>query len=155
MGDVLSLIEKAEATVDQDKAKEMERKLRQQQFTLEDFKDQMVQLRSMGSLDDILNMLPQGGNIPKEIKQMSLNEKSLVRIEAIIGSMTREERHNPSILNSSRRRRIAKGSGTTVQDVNRLLNQFNQMQKMFKQMNMTGKKGMGKKMKKLKNRFPF
>ncbi len=155
MGDVLSLIEKAEATLDQDKAKEMEKKLRQQQFTLEDFRDQMGQLRSMGSLDDILNMLPSGGNIPKEIKQMSLNEKSLIKIEAIIGSMTREERTNPSILNSSRRRRIAQGSGTTVQDVNRLLNQFNQMQKMFKQMNMSGKKGMGKKMKKLKNRFPF
>ncbi len=155
MGDVLSLIEKAEATIDQDKAREMEKKLRQQQFTLEDFRDQMVQLRSMGSLDDILNMLPEGGNIPKELKQMSLNENSLKRVEAIISSMTRQERYNPSILNSSRRRRIARGSGTTVQDVNRLLNQFSQMQKMFKQMNPAGKKGMGKKMKKMKKRFPF
>ncbi len=155
MGDVLSLIEKAEATIDQDKAKEMEKKLRQQQFTLEDFKDQMVQLRSMGSLDDILNMLPEGGGIPKELKQMSLNEDSLKRVEAIISSMTKQERYNPSILNSSRRRRIARGSGTTVQDVNRLLNQFNQMQKMFKQMNASGKKGMTKKMKKMKKRFPF
>lgn len=155
MGDVLSLIEKAEASIDQDKAREMEKKLRQQQFTLEDFKDQMVQLRSMGSLDDILNMLPEGGNIPKEIRQMSLNENNLKRVEAIISSMTREERYNPSLLNSSRRRRIAAGSGTTVQDVNRLLNQFNQMQKMFKQMNSGGKKGMAKKMKKIKKRFPF
>ncbi len=155
MGDVLSLIDKAEAAVDQDKAREMEKKLRQQQFTLEDFRDQMVQLRSMGSLDEIMNMLPEGAGIPKEIKQMSLNEKSLKRVEAIIGSMTREERYNPSILNSSRRRRIALGSGTTVQDVNRLLNQFNQMQKMFKQMNAAGKKGMAKKMKKMKKKFPF
>ncbi len=155
MGDVLSLIEKAEATIDQDKAKEMEKKLRQQQFTLEDFKDQMVQLRSMGSLEDILNMLPEGAGLPRELKQMSLNENSLKRVEAIIGSMTGEERHNPSILNSSRRQRIARGSGTTVQDVNRLLNQFNQMQKMFKQMSAGGKKGMAKKMKKMKKKFPF
>ncbi len=155
MGDVLSLIEKAEATIDQDKAKEMEKKLRKQQFTLEDFRDQIAQLRSMGSLDDILNMLPDGGYIPKEIKQMSLNEDSFKVVEAIIGSMTGNERQDPTILNSSRRRRIARGSGTTVQDVNRLLNQFNQMQKMFKQMNLADKKGSSKKMKKVKKKFPF
>ncbi len=155
MGDVLSLIEKAEASVDQNKAREMEQKLRKQQFTLDDFKDQLGQLRSMGSLDEILNMIPGGGNIPKEVRQMSLNEDSFTRVEAIIGSMTKQEKQDPSLLNSSRRRRIAMGSGTTVQDVNRLLNQFGQMQKMFKQMDSFDKKGGMKKLKKGKKGFPF
>ncbi len=155
MGDVLSLIEKAEASVDQNKAREMEQKLRKQQFTLDDFKDQLGQLRSMGSLDEILNMIPGGGNIPKEVRQMSLNEDSFTRVEAIIGSMTKQEKQDPSLLNSSRRRRIAMGSGTTVQDVNRLLNQFGQMQKMFKQMDSFDKKGGIKKLKKGKKGFPF
>ncbi len=155
MGDVLSLIEKAEAAVDQSKAREMEQKLLRQQFTLDDFKDQLAQLRSMGSIDELLNMMPGGGNIPKEIKQLSLNEKSFKRVEAIIDSMTGEEKQDPSILNSSRRRRIATGSGTTVQDVNRLLNQFNQMQKMLKQMGSLNKKGQFKKLKKGKKGFPF
>ena len=155
MGDVLSLIEKAEATLDQDKARELEKKLRRQEFTLEDFRDQLQQLRSMGSLDQILEMLPGGANIPQEIKQMSLSEKQFTRVEAIIGSMTKSERQTPSIINSSRRRRIAKGSGTTVQDVNRLLNQFTQMQKMFKQMGNLEKQGKLKKLKKGKRGFPF
>lgn len=152
MGDVLSLIEKAEASVDQAKAKELEKKLRSQQFTLDDFKDQLGQLKNMGSLDEILNMIPGGGNIPKEVRQMSLNENNFKRVEAIIGSMTKHERQDPSVLNSSRRRRIAMGSGTTVQDVNRLLNQFSQMQKMFKKMGSLEKKGA---LKKFKKGFPF
>jgi signal recognition particle subunit SRP54 len=155
MGDVLSLIEKAEASFDQDKARDLEQKLRRQQFTLDDFRDQLVQLRSMGSLEDILNMIPGGGNIPREVKQMSLNEDNFKRVEAVIGSMTPGERREPAILNSSRRRRIAMGSGTTVQDVNRLLNQFGQMQKMFKQMGSLDKKGALKNMKKGKKGFPF
>ena len=155
MGDILSLVEKAEAVVDISKAKEMEEKLRKNQFTLDDFRDQLSQLRSMGSLEEILNMIPGGSAIPKEVKQMSLNDQNFKRVEAIIGSMTKRERQEPSLLNSSRRRRIAMGSGTTVQDVNRLLNQFGQMQKMFKQMGSLDKKGTMKKLKKGKISFPF
>ena len=155
MGDILSLIEKAEAAVDQDKARELESKLRKQQFNLDDFKEQLVQLRKMGSMEDILNMLPGGGNIPKEVKQLSLKEDNIKRIEAIIGSMTRKERENPGLLNSSRRRRIASGSGSSVQDVNRLLNQFSQMQKMFKQFDPKGKKGKMKNIQRGKMGFPF
>jgi signal recognition particle subunit SRP54 len=155
MGDVLTLIEKAGASVDQAKARELEQKLRKQQFTLDDFRDQLGQLRNMGSLDEILNMLPGGASIPKEVRQMSLNEENFTRVEAIIGSMTKTERQEPAILNSSRRRRIAMGSGTSVQDVNRLLNQFGQMQKMFKQMGSLEKKGALKKLKKGKKGFPF
>jgi signal recognition particle subunit SRP54 len=156
MGDMLSLIEKAEAMVDQGKARELEQKLLNQQFTLNDFKDQLVQLRSMGSLEDILNMLPAGAGIPKEMRQMSLNESNFKRIEAIIGSMTKKEQIDPSIINSSRRRRIAFGSGTSVQEVNRLLNQFGQMQKMFKQMGSLEHQGQFKKLKKkMKRGLPF
>ncbi len=155
MGDVLSLIEKAEASVDQEKAKEMEQKLRRQQFTLDDFKEQMKQLRSMGSLEDIMNMMPGGANLPKEVKQMSLNEDNFKRVEAIISSMTTREKQDPAIINSSRRKRIAMGSGTQVQDVNRLLNQFNQMQKMIKKMGTMDKKGGLKKLKKGGKGFPF
>ncbi len=155
MGDMLSLIEKAEAAVDQEKAREMEQKMRRQQFTLDDFKEQLGQLRSMGSLDEILNMIPGGGNIPKEVKQMSLNEDNFKQVDAIIGSMTKKEKQDPSVLNSSRRRRIAMGSGTTVQDVNRLLNQFGQMQKMFKKMGSFDKKGGIKKLTKGRGGFPF
>ena len=155
MGDILSLIEKVEAVVDKSKAQELEQKLRKQQFTLDDFRDQLAQLRSMGSLEEILNMIPGGGNIPKEVKQMSLNENNFKRVEAIIGSMTKSERQEPSLLNSSRRRRIATGSGATVPDVNRLLNQFAQMQKMFKQVGSPETKAQFKKLKKVKKGFPF
>jgi len=155
MGDVLTLIEKAEAAIDISKARELEQKLRKQQFTLDDFRDQLAQLRGMGSLEEIINMIPGGGNIPKEVRQISLNENNFKRVEAIIGSMTKDERLEPSMLNSSRRRRVAKGSGTTVQDVNRLLNQFGQMQKMFKQVGSLDKKGALKKLKKGKKGFPF
>lgn len=156
MGDLLSLIEKTEAAVDQNKARELEQKLLKKQFTLDDFKDQLVQLRSIGSLEDILNMLPEGAGIPKEMRQMSLNEGNFKRIEAIIGSMTKKEKVDSSIINSSRRRRIAAGSGTSVQEINRLLNQFGQMQKMFKQMGSMEQKGQFKKLKKkMKKGFPF
>lgn len=155
MGDVLSLIEKAEEVVDISKARELEQKLRRQQFTLDDFRDQLAQLRSMGSLDEILNMIPGGASIPKEVRQMSLNENNFKRVEAIIASMTKRERAEPTILNSSRRRRVALGSGTTVQDVNRLLNQFGQMQKMFKQVSLSDHKGALKKIKKGKKGFMF
>lgn len=156
MGDLLSLIEKTEAAVDQNKARELEQKLLKKQFTLDDFKDQLVQLRSIGSLEDILNMLPEGAGIPKEMRQMSLNEGNFKRIEAIIGSMTKKEKVDSSIINSSRRRRIAAGSGTSVQEINRLLNQFGQMQKMFKQIGSKEQKGQFKKLKKkMKKGFPF
>jgi signal recognition particle subunit SRP54 len=133
MGDVMSLIEKAQQSFDEKKAEEMERKLRQNRFTLEDFLDQMAQLKNMGPLQDVLGMLP--GVNASALKGATIDEKALPRIEAIILSMTKEERENPSVLNSSRKRRIARGSGTKVEDVNRLLKQFEMMQKMVKQMN--------------------
>ena len=155
MGDVMTLIEKAESAYDLKKAKEMESKLRRQEFTLDDFRDQLIQLKSMGSMEDILNMLPQGGGIPKEMRQMSFSEDSLKRVEAIISSMTPKERATPNMINSRRRLRIAKGSGTSVQEVNRLLNQFEKMNKMFKQMHTLEKKGSFKKLKKGRKGFPF
>lgn len=153
MGDILSFIEKAEANIDKEKSAELEKKLLNQQFTLEDFQDQLVEIKKMGSLDEIIDLIPGGAGIPKEIKDLSLGEKQLVVTEAIINSMTREERHNPSIINSSRRKRISRGSGTTVQDVNRLLKQFEQMRKMMKKLGSMDKKGL-KKMKGAKG-FPF
>ncbi len=145
MGDVLSLIEKAQASVDEEKAKEMERKLRKAEFTFEDFLEQMEQVRNMGPLEDLLGMLP-GMNKIKGMKNLQFDEKALARVEAIIKSMTTEEKRNPGIINASRRKRIAGGSGTSLQEVNRLIKQFNDMKKMMKQFgNMKGKKkkGMG------------
>ena len=133
MGDILTLIDKAQAAIDEKKAEELEKKLRQQQFTLEDFLEQMQQLRNMGSLTDIVGMLP-GVDMRKLSAAGGLDEKELIRTEAIIQSMTREERQNPSIINASRKKRIAMGSGTSVQDVNRLLKTFEQFRKMMKQM---------------------
>lgn len=141
MGDVLTLIEKAQATVDQDKAMEMERKLRTNDFTLEDFLDQLQQIKKLGPLDQIMGMLP-GMNKIKGMQNANIDDKQIGRVEAIIRSMTPAEREDPKIMNSSRRQRIAKGSGTTVQEVNRLLKQFAEMQKMMKQFS-----GMAKKMK--------
>ncbi|ADL07827.1 signal recognition particle protein [Thermosediminibacter oceani] len=132
MGDVLSLIEKATAAIDQNKARELEEKIRKEEFTLDDFLEQLKQVRKMGSLDQILSMIP--GLSPQKLQGVEFNEKELVHIEAIINSMTKEERMNPSIINGSRRRRIAMGSGTSVQDVNRLLKQFEQTKKMVKQL---------------------
>ncbi|HHX74228.1 MAG TPA: signal recognition particle protein, partial [Firmicutes bacterium] len=150
MGDVLTLIEKAQAAIDTDKAREMEKKLRRQQFTLEDFLEQMQQLRKMGPLSQLVEMLPGAGGLGKKLKGMQVDEKEFKKTEAIIQSMTRKERLNPSLINSSRRKRIATGSGTRIQDVNNLLKQFEMMQKMLKQF---GKMEKGKI--RGKGRFPF
>jgi signal recognition particle subunit SRP54 len=131
MGDVLTLIEKAQQTVDLDKAKEMEQKLRTAQFTLDDFREQLQQVRKLGPLDQVLKMLP-GANKLKGLENVNLDDKRFRRIEAIISSMTKEERADPSIMNASRRRRVAHGSGVTVREVNQVLNQFEQMQQMMK-----------------------
>lgn len=141
MGDVLTLIEKAQDAVDEKKAAELEKKLRKSQFTLEDFRDQMVQIRKMGSLGDIMKMIPGMGKL-KQLKNMDVDETEFVRIEAIINSMTPRERQRHTIINGSRRRRIAKGSGTRVQDVNRLLKNYTQMLKMIKKLNKGGMHGM-------------
>lgn len=148
MGDVLSLIEKATQNIDIKKAKELEERIRKEQFDLNDFLDQLKQVRKMGSLDQIFSMIP--GFSPQKMQGLDFNEKELVKVEAIINSMTKEERRNPSIINGSRRRRIAMGSGTTVQDVNKLLKQFEQMKKLMKQLS-----EMEKSHKKGRFRIPF
>jgi signal recognition particle subunit SRP54 len=130
MGDVLSLIEKAQEAFDEKKAMELEKKLRSQQFTLEDFLDQMEQLKKMGPLSQVLGMLP--GVDAKALANTDADEKGMVRMEAIIKSMTKKERNNPAILNASRKKRIAAGSGTTIQEINRLLKSFEQMKAMMK-----------------------
>ncbi|MDY6952003.1 MAG: signal recognition particle protein [Thermodesulfobacteriota bacterium] len=143
MGDVLSLIEKAQGAVDEKKAQELERKLRKSQFTLEDFRDQMAQVRKMGSIEDILAMIPGMGKL-KQMKQFKVDERELVRITAIIDSMTAQERQRHQIINASRRKRIAKGSGTTVQQVNQLLKSYLQVLKMMKKLNKGGLKAFGR-----------
>ncbi len=139
MGDVLSLIEKAQEAFDENKAAEMERKLRTQQFTLDDFLDQMQQVKKMGPLSQVLGMLP--GMNAKAMQNIEVDEKQMLHVEAIIKSMTAKERNDPSILNGSRRKRVAAGSGTTIQEVNRLLKQFEEMKKMMKMMTDAGKRG--------------
>ncbi|MFW6278605.1 MAG: signal recognition particle protein [Bacillota bacterium] len=134
MGDVLSLIEKAEESIDQQKAKKLEEKIRKDQFTLDDFLEQMDQVRNMGSLEQIMGMIP-GMGAAKQLKNMQFDEKELDYIEAIINSMTEEEKQNPDIIKGSRRKRIAKGSGTSIQEVNRLLKQFKQTKEMMKKLN--------------------
>jgi signal recognition particle subunit SRP54 len=134
MGDVLSLIEKAEETTDRKQAVELERKIRKQQFTLEDFLQQMRQVRRMGPLTNVLGLMPGMGGAMKELRNVNVDEGELDRIEAIILSMTAEERARPDVINGSRRKRIARGSGTTVQAVNQLTKQFAQMQKLMKQL---------------------
>ncbi|HUT54063.1 MAG TPA: signal recognition particle protein [bacterium] len=134
MGDILTLIERAERTVDQKKAHEMQRKMRRSEFTLEDFRDALHELKKMGPLEDVLKMIPGVGKQLKKIQNMQPAEDELKRIEAIINSMTGKERRNHKILNGSRRRRIAAGSGTQVQDVNRLIKDYQEMQKLMKQM---------------------
>ena len=138
MGDVLSLIEKAEAAYDQKNAKELERKLRDQTFTLDDFLEQMRQLKKMGNLDQLLAMIP-GANTGA-LKDAKVDEDQMKHTEAIILSMTPAERHRPDIINGSRRKRIATGSGTSVEEVNKLLRQFDQMKKMMKQFSNMGKR---------------
>ena len=144
MGDVLSLIEKAQDAIDLEKAKELESKIRKQDFDFEDFLTQMEQIENMGPLDKILGMMPGMGNLKNQLGDVDLNGKEMRRTKAIIQSMTLEERRKPEILNASRKRRIAKGSGTSVQDINRLVKQLNEMKKMMK-MFMGNQKGMKKR----------
>jgi signal recognition particle subunit SRP54 len=135
MGDVLSLIEKAQETFDEDQAKKLEKKMRTATFDLEDFLNQMRQIRNMGPLSQLVEMIPGMRGAMKKMGGMpDFNDKEVKRIEAMITSMTRQERRNPKLIDGSRKRRIARGSGTTVQEVNQLLNQFAEMQKMMKQL---------------------
>ncbi len=145
MGDVLTFIEKAQSVVDEEKAAALEEKLRKNSFTLEDFRDQLVQIRKMGSLSDLISMIP-GMNKLKQMKGFDVDDGEIVKVEAIINSMTLKERRNHQIINGSRRKRIALGSGTRVQDVNRLLKDYNQMMKMMKKMKKGGMRGMGRGM---------
>jgi signal recognition particle subunit SRP54 len=131
MGDVVSLVEKAQETIDVEEAQKLERKLRKDQFTLEDFYAQLQQIKKMGPLDQLLEMIP---GIGKQLRGVPVDDNAFVKVEAIINSMTLEERQKPQIINGSRRRRIAAGSGTLVQDVNQLLRQFDEMKKMIKRM---------------------
>jgi signal recognition particle subunit SRP54 len=161
MGDMMSLIEKAQMNIDEDKAKEMERKFRKAEFTFEDFLEQMQQVKKLGPIENILEMLPGMGNM-KQLQNAKIDPKQMARTEAIVLSMTRHEKQNPAIIDAKRRKRIASGSGTTVADVNRLLKQFEDMKKMMKQFSgMMGGKG-NKQMKKMMKgkgmgggRFPF
>jgi signal recognition particle subunit SRP54 len=146
MGDILSLIEKAEEVIDKKKAVELQEKMMSDRFTLEDFRDQLKQIRKLGALDQIMSMLPSIGPF-KDLQKVKVDEKELVRVEAIINSMTPKERHNHQIINGSRRKRIAKGSGTSVQQVNQLLKQYAQTQKMMKGMKNSF---IGKRMKGMK-----
>ena len=148
MGDVLSLIEKAEKAYDAKKAAEMEEKLKTNRFTLQDFYDQLVQLKSMGSMQDLLAQLPGGAGL----KGVQVDEKAMARTEAIILSMTPKERENPGIIGGSRKKRIASGAGVKVEEVNRLLNQFEAMRKMIKQFSGPGA---GKKMKRMRGMGGF
>ena len=134
MGDVLTLIEKTEAVIEEKEAEELARKMRKAEFNLEDFRTQMRRLRSMGSLESLLKLIPGMGALRNKLGDMAVPEKDLNRTEAIINSMTKQERGDPKLINGSRRQRIAKGSGTTVQDVNNLLRQFEQMRDMMKRM---------------------
>ncbi len=145
MGDVLTMIEKAQDMMDEKKAAELEKKLRKSQFTLEDFRDQMVQIRKMGSLSDLMGMIPGMGK-NKQLKNLKVDDQELIRTEAVINSMTKKERQKHSIINGSRRKRIAKGSGTSIQDVNRLLKNYTQVLKMMKKINQGGMRGMGRGM---------
>lgn len=147
-GDILSLIEKAQQQFDEKKAEELEQKLRKNSFTLEDYLEQFSQIRNMGSLDQLMGMIP--GMKPGAMKDVQVDEKQIDRMEAIIKSMTPKERAKPDIINASRKKRIAAGSGTGVEEVNRLLRQFEQTQKMMKQF-----AGMGMKGGRGKMRFPF
>lgn len=143
MGDVLSLIERAQETFDLEKAQEMEQKLRSSSFTLDDFRDQLLQVRKLGPMDQILKMLP-GVNKMKGLENIQMDDKKFLRIDAVISSMSKEERRDPSVMNASRRRRVAVGSGVTVREVNQVLNQFEQVQQMMKRFSGLGKK-MGRK----------
>jgi signal recognition particle subunit SRP54 len=146
MGDVLSLIEKAEQAYDEKKAAELEKKMRDQSFTLDDYLEQFAQIKKMGSLDQILGMMP--GMNSSALKNAQIDEKAIGKVEAVIKSMTPQERAKPDIINHSRKKRIAAGSGTSIEEVNRLLKQFEQTKKMMKQFANAGR---GKK----RMKFPF
>jgi signal recognition particle subunit SRP54 len=149
MGDVLTLIEKAEAAFDTDQAQKAAESLQSGQFTLDDFLEQLQQVKKMGPLQGVIGMMP---GLPKEVKNAQIEDSEIAKIEAIIRSMTMEERRNPNVVNGSRRLRIAQGSGTTTGDVNNLIKQFKQMQQMMRSMGMGG--GRGKKKKGKKGRLP-
>ncbi|MGH7405443.1 MAG: signal recognition particle protein [Candidatus Methylomirabilales bacterium] len=140
MGDVLSLVERAEAAVDRARAEELARKIQRDAYTLEDFREQLVQMRGMGSIEEILGMLP---GFPAGMGGLQTDGRAFTRMEAILNSMTREEQRNPAILNGSRRQRIAKGSGTSAAEVNQLLRQFQQTQRLMRQVLQAGKKRKG------------
>jgi signal recognition particle subunit SRP54 len=149
MGDVLTLIEKAQSTFDEEEARKLEKKMKKGSFDFEDFLGQLQQMKKMGPIGDLLGMIPGLGN-QKALKDIQVNEKDFVRLEAIIQSMTVKERRDPNIINGSRKKRIAAGSGTSVQEVNKLLKQFEQTKKMMKQF-----AGMDKRMKRGGMRLPF
>ena len=151
MGDVLTLIDKAQAAYDEKQAEKLERKIREQSFTLDDYLDQFAQIKNMGSMEQLLGMMP--GVNASALKDAKIDEKAVARTEAIIKSMTPRERAKPDILNYSRRKRIAEGSGTSIEDVNRLLKQFEQTKKLMKQFSSAGKFKGGRKKKGMK--FPF
>ncbi|GLX71180.1 signal recognition particle protein [Paenibacillus glycanilyticus] len=165
MGDMLSLIEKAQANIDADKAAEMERKMRTAEFTFDDFLEQMAQIRNLGPLDQLMDMLPGMNKMKGNMKDMKVDEKQINRVEAIVRSMTKAEKQKPELLNHSRRKRVAAGSGTSITEVNRLIKQFEDMRKMMKQFSsMMGPKGPKGGMKGLKGmlgkggkgfKFPF
>jgi len=144
MGDILTFVEKAQEQVDEKQAKELERKLRKNEFTLEDFRDQLLRLRKMGSMEDLLGMIPGVGGKMKQLQGAAPDEAELKKVVAIIDSMTARERRNAKLLNGSRRKRIAAGSGTTVQDVNRLMKNYQQAEEMIKRFSKGGMRGMGR-----------
>ncbi len=142
MGDVLSLIEKAEKSIDKEKAKKLEERLKNNQFTFDDFLDQLEQLRNMGPMEEIMGMIP-GMSGAKQLKNLQVDEERLDHIEAIINSMTKEEKNDPNVINGSRRKRIAQGSGTSIQEINSLLKQYRETKKMIKKFNNSKGKGKG------------
>jgi len=141
LGDVVTLVEKAQSTMDEKQALELNQKIRKDAFTLDDFKDQLKRIKKMGSVENILGMIPGFGAL-KKAKNLSFDDTEFTRIESIINSMTKEERRNPACLNSSRRKRISKGSGTTVQDINKFMKQYQQMRKMMKKVKKSGAAGL-------------
>ncbi|MFQ5736128.1 MAG: signal recognition particle protein [Thermodesulfobacteriota bacterium] len=141
MGDVLTLVEKAQSAFDEKQALDLQKKIKKDLFTLDDFKKQILQIKKMGSLDSILSMVP-GFSALKQAKDVNVDEKDMLRVVAIIDSMTPKERHDPNCLNASRRKRIARGSGTRVQEVNKLINQYRDMRKMMKKLRKSGPKGL-------------
>jgi len=154
MGDVLTLIEKAQSTIDLKEAQKLQQKLKKNQYDLEDFRNQLQQMKKMGSLESIMGLIPGMGKMMKQMEGAQPSEKELKRIEAIIDSMTREERANPGIINGSRRLRISRGSGTTVQEVNQLLKRFTEALKIVKHLQKIGPKGLMKGMGALRKGMP-